>query len=806
MNPNRKPYTQQTSQDCHSPYDELASADQSEYSATTTATTVTGGLNDVAAALSGNVLLSLVDAATGEPVDEACTNLEAWRAGCLLLVDGIGRYRVRVNAPYVASVAAAGHPMVGYPLVGCATGMQHCTDDDLQWRWYRASTGAGAGAEAASESGESCTAHGLDLVGEGRAYTPTCHDLGCVLTVEATALPPPRDNGQDDVQCCPPAATRMSRMVVTAPPRLAARARAAALDFDPSSTASSSPYCVPIVYPSSSLSSRLRVMTYNVLADAYSHTWGAMYPYLTPEMADPERRLLLAMEDVCLVAPDVVALQEVDRKWYHAFWVPQMAAAGYAPVGTLTEKTGLTREGCAMFCRSDRWKVARVKSVGLKEAGPMPGEETTAAWVRTQPHLCHALSKISTVAQLAVLEPLEGKEVALVVANTHLFFHPGAVHLRCLQARWLLRHADEMRQQYREELSTSEGKVSKAAIGLVICGDFNGEPSDGVIRFITRGQLGAGDSDWALGSVFRWGGTSSRAAAAELIALSPGEGELCDGRESQVAAHEGSNASTQMQDLDSRHQRLGRMAASWRAAANVEQGARAACGVVQPSGSPLAIAQAHARAGCTFKTCTAVAVYTLRRDAGMSPSTTLPGLSRVSYPGLDTNGDEGNIGNEVEETGGGSPAADVVATRGAGIATVREVETAKAAELTAAESAELVEVAAAVRWELAAHRSSMHALCDEAEAEEALTLVDIDGGRGVNEGGGASVDDGGLSLASDRQLCVQQPIIGSRSAVDGGANNESERWAARAVGPCAMNLRHPLTLVKPKRHLLRPTP
>jgi hypothetical protein len=47
------------------------------------------------------------------------------------------------------------------------------------------------------------------------------------------------------------------------------------------------------------------------LADAYSHTWDALYPYLSDAAAAPERRLQLALEDVRAVDADVVALQEV---------------------------------------------------------------------------------------------------------------------------------------------------------------------------------------------------------------------------------------------------------------------------------------------------------------------------------------------------------------------------------------------------------------------------------------------------------------------------------------------------------------
>ena len=38
-------------------------------------------------------------------------------------------------------------------------------------------------------------------------------------------------------------------------------------------------------------------------------------------------------------------------------------------MGGLTEKTGLTREGCAMFCRGDAWSVVRTEEVGLNTPG-----------------------------------------------------------------------------------------------------------------------------------------------------------------------------------------------------------------------------------------------------------------------------------------------------------------------------------------------------------------------------------------------------------------------------------------------------
>jgi hypothetical protein len=52
---------------------------------------------------------------------------------------------------------------------------------------------------------------------------------------------------------------------------------------------------------------------------------------------------------------------------------------------------------------------------------------------------------------------------------------------------------------------------------LVLCGDYNGEDFDGVIEYLRNGRLSSGHHEWVTGSLFRWGGVSSRASAAQLL-------------------------------------------------------------------------------------------------------------------------------------------------------------------------------------------------------------------------------------------------------------------------------------------------
>jgi len=740
----------------------------------------------------------LREGASGDPVDSETSNVEAWKEGRVLVIDGVGTYRVRVNAPSAATVSVAGYPTVGAPLVAVAGGLRHCDeDDDLEYDWFRESE--------ISSSNESKRVPGIP-VGKGRSYVPQERDVGRLLTVTATPKPP----DLDDAACGEPASFTTSRATVTARPRPAAVARMRASNFLKSQ---------PDAFRTDATGGKksvVRVMTYNALADAYSRAWFELFPYLSKESADPQTRLLLAMEDVRLASPDIVALQEIDRKWYGEFWVPQMRAAGYVACGSLAEKTGSTREGCATFAKKDSWRVVDATAVSLKVPGPVPEEAQTAAFVASQPHLREALDAISTVGLIATLEPVSRPDEVderkpLVVANAHLFFHPGATHVRVLQTRWLLRHAQKQREAYhavlreastpRESESACEERESSqkrnTQIGLVVCGDFNSEPFDAAARFARDGVLSAGDEDWAVGSVFRWGGTSSRDAAAELLEL-----EATDAAPAAAAAEPetGSRNSGGVpriptpEALERAHQKLARMASCWRVCAETERGARPGCALKMDASTspdavgldPLYIAQMHARNGCTFKTCACVAAWTFRRDAGARPGVALRGTSKKPWPGADAYSSGEAATDEAGGRGGGEevngtipewaredvrvPAAAAAFASGDDPLSQETVsvkkespedasgkvpETSNSGSAGSGDS-DLAEAVSAAVAAVDAHQAGLRAVQNYARAVETLRMDDIDA---------ANADP-----------------------------NRANGWVAAAIGPCGAHLRHPLRL------------
>ncbi|KAG8239392.1 hypothetical protein J437_LFUL018243 [Ladona fulva] len=97
---------------------------------------------------------------------------------------------------------------------------------------------------------------------------------------------------------------------------------------------------------------------------------------------------------------------------------------------------------------------------------------------------------LPTTLQVTVLEVIEkGKSFGkrIVVAATHLYFHPLADNIRLLQTGMCLKYLEHMIEQV--------SKDSRAT--LVFCGDFNSTPEFGVVRLMTCGKVNEDDTDWS---------------------------------------------------------------------------------------------------------------------------------------------------------------------------------------------------------------------------------------------------------------------------------------------------------------------
>lgn len=136
------------------------------------------------------------------------------------------------------------------------------------------------------------------------------------------------------------------------------------------------------------------------------------------------------------------------------------------------------------------------------------------------PHLTEALQRVSTIAQALALQPRPGSRLCpasaqappLVVANTHLFFHSNAAHIRTMHVDTIVMEAFELAAECGRSGATDDG----ATPAVIFCGDLNSDLNDGVpgtVELLRSGRLPATHWDWEAGAHFSFGNGRGEQAA-----------------------------------------------------------------------------------------------------------------------------------------------------------------------------------------------------------------------------------------------------------------------------------------------------
>ncbi len=443
-------------------------------------------------------------------------NEDAWRQGRLLRV-GTTSYLIEVNPPLVERVETHGISFVGIPVVAVPK-LLFAEVEDCTWRWWRRQAKK-ANPQKPAKNAPAAAADGV-VVGEweeivgasSQGYTPTEADIGYLLRVECTPTRRGTDRNstlkeEEQTLAIGASLTTETTTAVVAPP------------FPSSSTGRAELTSTPLNSPS------FRIVTYNILADQYAATDAAktqIFASCPPENLDPLYRRPLVLQEILQYNADVICLQEVDDKMFTLCLQPAMNIAGFE--GVYTNKAGKVREGSATFWRKDRFKLLARRDIALKELFPVTSskEDIAAAkygpafepMLSSSPALCTALQRVATVGQLTLLAPIttssSEEETALrplCIANTHLFFHYAAPHIRTMHVWAIINDASD----FAAAAGGGDIELTSAAGGkypaLVFCGDLNSDLNDGIpgaIQLLAQGKLPSDYWDWAFGINFKW--------------------------------------------------------------------------------------------------------------------------------------------------------------------------------------------------------------------------------------------------------------------------------------------------------------
>ncbi|KAG6572670.1 Glucose-repressible alcohol dehydrogenase transcriptional effector CCR4 [Phytophthora cinnamomi] len=124
-------------------------------------------------------------------------------------------------------------------------------------------------------------------------------------------------------------------------------------------------------------SQKLRVMTYNVLAQCYVRS--TFFPYCKSSelrWKNRSKNLEAVFSSSLPVAPDVICLQEVDN--YNEFWADAMKRLGYE--GLFVKKTSTKPDGVAVLWNAKKLKVRESTQLSLTRLTETSQTSTTSCF------------------------------------------------------------------------------------------------------------------------------------------------------------------------------------------------------------------------------------------------------------------------------------------------------------------------------------------------------------------------------------------------------------------------------------------
>ncbi|XP_051505202.1 nocturnin isoform X1 [Myxocyprinus asiaticus] len=227
---------------------------------------------------------------------------------------------------------------------------------------------------------------------------------------------------------------------------------------------------------SSLQNSPIRIMQWNILAQALGEGKDGFVRCPMEALNWSERKYLI-LEEILTYRPDVLCLQEVDH--YFDTFQPVLASMGYqssfcpkpcSPCLDVHNNNG--PDGCALFFSHRRFQLLHT----------------------THLRLSAMMLKTNQVAIVATLRCRRTDQV-FCVAVTHLKARSGWEAFRSAQGSHLLQQLCNITSQSYPEMEQEEDSRTRVGeteegIPLVVCGDFNAEPSEEVYRRFMTSPLG----------------------------------------------------------------------------------------------------------------------------------------------------------------------------------------------------------------------------------------------------------------------------------------------------------------------------
>ncbi|XP_016987842.1 2',5'-phosphodiesterase 12 [Drosophila rhopaloa] len=238
----------------------------------------------------------------------------------------------------------------------------------------------------------------------------------------------------------------------------------------------------------------IRVVTYNLLADLYAssdYAGSTLFSYCPSKYLQIDYRKPLFINEIIGYNSDLICLQEVDQRIFDFDLKEILEQPPFNFQGIHAPK-GSCAEGVAIFFRTSRFELLDSKVTHLGSCiSELPVFESLWNQIKENTQLAKRICDRSTTLQTCLLRVKETDKYVLV-ANTHLYFHPDADHIRLLQTGFSMLFIEHLITQAVKDFNI----CSRQNIGLIFCGDFNSVPECGIYKLMTEQVADESLEDW----------------------------------------------------------------------------------------------------------------------------------------------------------------------------------------------------------------------------------------------------------------------------------------------------------------------
>ncbi|XP_014358348.2 2',5'-phosphodiesterase 12 isoform X1 [Papilio machaon] len=369
-------------------------------------------------------------------------------------------YEAVFNAPWIININLPKSLLLGFPVYPENFETLYTIKEKCDFKWY---TG-----KPVNDQGNVVSDIHINWipVGNSYSYVPTSVDVGMKLKLECT----PGNNNTIG-----PAVETISTTLVEAGP-------------------GPCPFETRHQFTASKLKdSSFRCVSYNILADLYcdsDFTRSVLHPYCPPYALQMDYRKQLILKELEGYNADIYCLQEVDKKIFNNSLEPFLDSIGLK--GLFYKKGKTVSEGLACFYRKSRFEMLEEENILLADAiKTLPCLQSIWDTIKDNKPLLDRLLDRSTVASATILQSKDNLDEIVIVANTHLYFHPDADHIRLLQGGIVIYWLSEIKDNLTKKFQYPEKRIS-----LILCGDFNSVPSCGIYQLYTTGIAPDSLPDW----------------------------------------------------------------------------------------------------------------------------------------------------------------------------------------------------------------------------------------------------------------------------------------------------------------------